>query len=80
MVPVRIEHGAVVLRHYLTGREERMEDCAALLWVGAAHARNGLVEVLRTGGVDRVHLVGDAFAPRRVAVALVEAQAAARAV
>jgi 2,4-dienoyl-CoA reductase-like NADH-dependent reductase (Old Yellow Enzyme family) len=80
MVPVRIEHGAVVLRHYLTGREERMEDCAALLWVGAAHVRNGLVEVLRTGGVDRVHLVGDAFAPRRVAVALVEAQAAARAV
>ena len=34
--------GRVVLRHYLTGREERIEDCAALLWVGAARARNGL--------------------------------------
>jgi 2,4-dienoyl-CoA reductase-like NADH-dependent reductase (Old Yellow Enzyme family) len=80
MAPSRIERGAVVLRHYLTGREERVEDCAALLWVGAARARNGLADTLRAGGLDRVHLVGDAFAPRRVAVALVEAQAAARAV
>lgn len=80
MAPTRIEAGAVVLRHYLTGREERVEDCAALLWVGAQRARAGLHAELRAAGLDRTHLVGDAFAPRRVAVALVEAQMAARAV
>jgi glycine/D-amino acid oxidase-like deaminating enzyme len=80
MAPVRIEGGAVVLRHYLTGREGWVEDCAALLWIGQAEARNGLMAALKQAGVERTHLVGDAFAPRRVAVALVEAQIAARAV
>jgi 2,4-dienoyl-CoA reductase-like NADH-dependent reductase (Old Yellow Enzyme family) len=80
MAPARIDRGAVVLRHYLTGREERIEDCAALLWVGAATSRNALFTGLKEAGLDRVHLVGDAFAPRRVAPALVEAQTAARAV
>ncbi|MDB5413026.1 MAG: 2,4-dienoyl-CoA reductase, partial [Rubritepida sp.] len=78
MAANRIEAGAVVLRHYLTGREERIEDCAALLWVGAQHARSGMQEELRAAGLDRVHLIGDAFAPRRVAIALVEAQTVAR--
>ena len=80
MAAARIEGGAVVLRHYLTGREERIEDCAALLWVGAQRVRSELHEALRRAGQERVHLIGDAFAPRRVAVALVEAQLAARAV
>lgn len=80
MAPVRIEGGAVVLRHYLTGREGWVEDCAALLWIGQAQSRNGLVEALKRAGVERTHLVGDAYAPRRVAIALVEAQIAARAV
>jgi hypothetical protein len=69
-----------MLQHYLTGREEAMEDCAALLWVGAQRARGGLYQELRDAGLERTHLVGDAFAPRRVAVALVEAQTVARAI
>lgn len=80
MAPARIERGALVLRHYLTGREERIEDVDALLWIGAARARNALFAGLRDAGIERTHLIGDAFAPRRVAVALVEAQTAARAV
>jgi 2,4-dienoyl-CoA reductase (NADPH2) len=80
MAPVRVEAGAVLLGHYLTGREEAVEDCAALLWVGAQRARDGLYQELREAGLERTHLVGDAFAPRRVAVALVEAQTVARAV
>jgi 2,4-dienoyl-CoA reductase-like NADH-dependent reductase (Old Yellow Enzyme family) len=80
MAPVRLEAGSVMLQHYLTGREEAMEDCNALLWVGAQRARGGLYQELRDAGLERTHLVGDAFAPRRVAVALVEAQTVARAI
>lgn len=76
----RIEQGAVVLRHYLTGRELRIEDCAGLLWIGAQRVRNSLQAELRESGQERVHLIGDAFAPRRVHHALVEAQTAARAI
>ena len=76
----RIEQGAVVLRHYLTGRELRIEDCAGLLWVGAQRVRNGLQAELREAGQERVHLIGDAFAPRRIHHALVEAQTAARSI
>ncbi len=80
MAAARIEDGAVVLRHYLTGREERVEHCAALLWAGAQRARNSIYPALRAAGLDRSFVIGDAFAPRRVAVALVEAQTAARAI
>jgi 2,4-dienoyl-CoA reductase-like NADH-dependent reductase (Old Yellow Enzyme family) len=80
MAPVRIDRGAVVLRHYLTGREERVEAAGALLWIGAAQARNGLLAGLKAAGLERAHLIGDAFAPRRVAPALVEAQTVARSV
>lgn len=80
MAPARIERGAVVLRHYLTGREERIEAAGALFWIGAARARNGLLAGLRAAGIERVHPIGDAFAPRRVAPALVEAQAVARSI
>lgn len=76
----RVEKGAVVLRHYLTGRELRIEDCAGLIWVGAQRARNGLQAELREAGQERVHLIGDAFAPRRVHHALVEAQTAVRSI
>ncbi|HYF09512.1 MAG TPA: NAD(P)-binding protein, partial [Acetobacteraceae bacterium] len=69
MAAVRIEDGAVILRHYLTGREERVLGCAALLWIGAQRARNGLYAALRAAGQDRSWIIGDAFAPRRVAVA-----------
>lgn len=80
MSPVRIEGGTVLLRHYLSGREERIENVGALLWVGAARARNGLLAGLKGAGIEQTHVIGDAFAPRRVAPALVEAQTVARAI
>jgi 2,4-dienoyl-CoA reductase-like NADH-dependent reductase (Old Yellow Enzyme family) len=78
MSPVRIEGGNVVLAHYLTGREERIENVAALLWVGRQATQSALFAELKAAGLDRTRLVGDAFAPRRVPVALVEAHSTAR--
>lgn len=80
MAPVRIEDGAVVLQHALTGREERVDCCDGLLWIGQQRTRHGLADALRTAGFERCHVIGDAFAPRRVAAALAEAQTAARAI
>jgi 2,4-dienoyl-CoA reductase-like NADH-dependent reductase (Old Yellow Enzyme family) len=74
----RVERGAAVLKHYLTGREERIEGTSAVIWVGHQQARSGLHAELKGAGFDRTYLVGDAFAPRRLPVALVEAHALAR--
>lgn len=76
----RAERGAAILKHYLTGREERLPDTAAILWVGAQEARSGLAAQLKAGGLDRTYLVGDAYAPRRIPAALVEAHTVARAI
>jgi hypothetical protein len=78
----RASNGSVVLRNYLSGREETLRDVAAVVWVGAARARGDLAEALRAAGFGghQIDLVGDAFAPRRLANALAEAHAAARAI
>ena len=75
-----VANGGVVLRHYMTGREKRIEDVAGVVWVGAARPNSEIASELRDAGMDkhRIHLVGDAFAPRRLANALTEAHAAAR--
>jgi len=78
MFAARIEDGAVVLKHYLTGREETVRSCAALLWVGAQEARHTLYTELTAAGLDRTYLVGDAYAPRRLPVTLVEAHTVGR--
>jgi hypothetical protein len=82
MFVARTSNGGVVLSHYLTGREEVVEDVAAIVWVGAAKANGALAEELREAGVEktRIRVVGDAFSPRRLPQALVEAHAAARAI
>jgi 2,4-dienoyl-CoA reductase-like NADH-dependent reductase (Old Yellow Enzyme family) len=78
----RAADGSVVIRNYLSGREEIVEDVAAVVWVGAARPRSELAEALRAAGYagHQIDLVGDAFAPRRLAHALTEAHAAARAI
>jgi len=75
-----IEAGSVVLRHYLSERETVVDDVAAIVWVGAATPNSSLATQLRRAGIEkhRMHLVGDAFAPRRLAHALTEAHAVAR--
>lgn len=82
MFVARTSNGGVVLRHYLTGREEVVEDVAAIVWVGAARANGSLADDLRDAGVEktRIRVVGDAYSPRRLPQALVEAHAAARAI
>ena len=78
----RASNGSVVLRHYLTEREEIVEDVAAVVWVGPTKPNTDLAEDLRAAGLEasQIRVIGDAFAPRRLANALVEAHTAARAI
>ena len=78
----RISNGSIVLRSVLSDREEVWSDVAAIVWVGAARPRCDLAEELRAAGFAKhqIDVVGDAFAPRRLAQALTEAHAAARAI
>ena len=76
----RIEKGNVIIRHYLTERETKIDDVAAVVWVGAARPNSNLAVELRDAGIQkhRIHLIGDAFAPRRLSHALAEAHTVAR--
>ena len=78
MTIARAEKGGIVFKHYLTDRETMLPAVAALLWVGKQDARSALFSELKAAGLDRTKIVGDAFAPRRVPVALVEAHSIAR--
>ncbi len=76
----RIETGAVVLKNCGTGREERIADASAVIWVGPQAAKSALAGELRAAGIADVHVIGDAFAPRRLADAIEEGHRAGRAV
>jgi NADPH-dependent 2,4-dienoyl-CoA reductase/sulfur reductase-like enzyme len=76
----RVESGSVVLEHYYSGREERVPDAAAVIWLGPQRSNSQLAADLRAVGMEAVHLVGDAFAPRRLANAIQEGHRAGRAV
>lgn len=76
-----VENGGAVLKNYLTGSSaEHLADVAAVVWVGAARANDGLASDLRDAGFphERMHVVGDAFSPRRLANALTEAHRVGR--
>jgi len=73
----RCEDGGVILRHYYnTDREQRIDGVQYLAWIGAQRANDGIAAELRDKGVD-VHLIGDAFAPRRLPNAIHEGYRAA---
>lgn len=77
----RIAAGRAVLANYLTGREEEIEDVAAVVWVGMAiPTGSGIAGGIEAAGIERrhIHVIGDAFQPRRLANALVEAHGVAR--
>ena len=76
----RIEQGAVVLKDCYTGREETIPGAAAVIWVGPQEAQGSLAETLRASGIDNVRVVGDAFAPRRLANAIEDGHRAGRAI
>jgi 2,4-dienoyl-CoA reductase (NADPH2) len=67
-----VEGGAVVVRHFRSGRRRRIEGVGAVIWVGMQHARDGLVPELRARGID-THLIGDAMAQRRLMLGIQEA-------
>ncbi len=72
-----IEGGAVVVRHFRSGRRRRIEGAGAVVWVGMQHARNGLATELQARGIE-THLIGDAMAQRRLMLAIQEAYDLAR--
>jgi 2,4-dienoyl-CoA reductase (NADPH2) len=71
---------AAVLRHYLTGRQLVVDNAAAIVWAGRQRALGApIYERLRELGFETTTwIVGDAFSPRRLPNALVEAHSAAR--
>ena len=77
----RISEGRVILANYLTGREEAIEDVAAVVWVGLALPTGSrIAQDIEDAGVERrnIHVIGDAYQPRRLVNALVEAHGVAR--
>jgi 2,4-dienoyl-CoA reductase-like NADH-dependent reductase (Old Yellow Enzyme family) len=77
-----LSNGAVTLNNVISGRAETIPDVAAIVWVGAARANAALPDELLAAGFDksRLHVVGDAFSPRRLVHALGEGHAAGRSV
>jgi hypothetical protein len=74
----RVESGDVVLKHYYSDREQRIACVAAVICVGPQRTNDGLRDELTASGIRAVHLVGDAFAPRRLADAIREGHLAGR--
>jgi 2,4-dienoyl-CoA reductase-like NADH-dependent reductase (Old Yellow Enzyme family) len=74
----RISSRAVILRHYASGREMRVENVDMIIGIGPQVPNDGCVAELRQAGVANIRIIGDAFAPRRLRHAITEAHAAAR--
>ena len=74
MYVAEVVGGGVNLQHYLTGRVEFVSEVAAVVWCGAAIPNASLANEFLSVGFDkkRIHVIGDAFAPRRFAQALGE--------
>ena len=64
-----------MLRHYLSKREWRVDDVAAILWTGMQTPSSLNVD---TNKGFAVHAIGDAVSPRRFFNALTEAHILAR--
>ncbi len=74
----RVENGHVILRHYLSGREERIPDCRAVIWTGRQRSENELAAPLRDRFGSALRVIGDAYQPRWLPNALLEGHMAGR--
>jgi 2,4-dienoyl-CoA reductase-like NADH-dependent reductase (Old Yellow Enzyme family) len=66
------ERGAAVLQNFRSGRRTLVPDVSAIIWVGQQQAEDRLAAPLRARGLS-AHLIGDAYAPRRLVNALQDA-------
>lgn len=77
----RVEGGIVVLRHYYNSRrEERLPNIGEIVWIGAQRANDRIAHELLAAGFTDVHVIGDAYAPRRLGNAIAEGHRAGRAI
>jgi NADPH-dependent 2,4-dienoyl-CoA reductase/sulfur reductase-like enzyme len=75
--PVRMEGTTLITRHGFSGREWALPGIDAVVFAGPYRARDDLARELHRRGRD-VRLVGDAYAPRRALVAILDGHAAGR--
>jgi 2,4-dienoyl-CoA reductase-like NADH-dependent reductase (Old Yellow Enzyme family)/thioredoxin reductase len=69
----RVDASGVELRHYDSHRAIRVDEVARVVWVGPQVPEDGLVEALAKRLPDvPTHLIGDAYAPRRLRHAIKE--------
>ena len=61
----RVESGDAVIRHAYTQRNTLVPGVIAVVWIGSQTANSSLASVLRAEGVV-THVIGDAYAPRRL--------------
>jgi 2,4-dienoyl-CoA reductase-like NADH-dependent reductase (Old Yellow Enzyme family)/thioredoxin reductase len=61
----KIERGQAMIRHAYTKRSVNVANVTALLCVGRQTSNNQLAQELKDAGFS-VHLIGDAYAPRRL--------------
>jgi 2,4-dienoyl-CoA reductase-like NADH-dependent reductase (Old Yellow Enzyme family)/thioredoxin reductase len=69
---------AVVLQHYASRREMRIENVDVIVGIGPQAPNDGCVEELRRAGISDVRVIGDAYTPRRLRHAINEAHTVAR--
>jgi NADPH-dependent 2,4-dienoyl-CoA reductase/sulfur reductase-like enzyme len=75
-----IRNRTVILRHHYSAREEILADATAIVWIGRQRVNAELAQALAGWGKDRVRVIGDAYAPRRVVNAITEGAQLARSI
>lgn len=73
----RVQNSDVVLQHHISGREWALNDVDYLVHVGHNRSVNSLATEL-AGEVGSVHVVGDAYMPRRILNAIEDGHLLAR--
>jgi 2,4-dienoyl-CoA reductase-like NADH-dependent reductase (Old Yellow Enzyme family)/thioredoxin reductase len=76
----QVRNGTVILRHHYSAREEVLADVQGVIWIGRQHVNSQLAAELAGLGKNHVHVIGDAYAPRRLANAIFEGAQLARSI
>lgn len=69
---VSARDGGIAVRHFESERMEVIENVSQVVWVGPQISNTGPVEMARAAGVPEIHVIGDAYAPRRIKNAIYE--------